>query len=43
MKSRDKDNKGKMAKKFTSASHKAALSELAHFVKNLSHVDVMLD
>ena len=43
MKSRGKDNKGKMAQHFASATHKAALSELAHFAHNMSHVDVMLD
>ena len=43
MKSRGKDNKGKMAQHFTSASHKAALSELAHFAHDMNHVDVMLD
>ena len=43
MKSRGKDNKGKMAQHFTSASHKAALSELAHFAHDMNHVDIMLD
>ena len=43
MKGRGKDNKGKMAQHFTSASHKAALSELAHFAHDMNHVDIMLD
>ena len=43
LKSRGKDNKGKMAQHLASATHKAALSELAHFANNMSHVDVMLD
>ena len=32
-----------MAQHFASATHKAALSELAHFVHNMNHVDMMLD
>ena len=43
MKSRGKDDKGKLAQHFCSASHKAALLELAHFANNMAHIDVMLD
>ena len=43
MKSRGKEDKGKLAQHFCSASHKAALQQLAHFANNMAHVDVMLD
>lgn len=43
MKSRGKDDKGKLAQHFCSSSHKAALQELAHFANNMAHIDVMLD
>ena len=36
MKSRGKDGKCKLAQNFSSASHKAALQELAHFANNMA-------
>ena len=38
-----KDKKGKLQQHFSSESHKAALSDLAHFACNMKHVDVLLD
>ena len=43
MKSRGKDDKGKLAQHFCFASREVALLELAHFANNISHIDVMLD
>ena len=41
--SRGADKKDKLAKHFSSESHKQALSAYVSFCKRLSHVDAMLD
>ena len=43
MRSVGRDKKGKLQQHFSSESHKAALSDLAHFACNMKHVDVLLD
>ena len=43
MKSRRKDNPGKLSQHFLSQSHKAALDDYVHFMSAKSRVDLLLD